>query len=87
MSRLQAAGDQETVDVLAIILRDEIGHVLRGTRWFRFLCEKRGILPLPTFMQLIEKHMRGTVRGPFNLDARLLAGFTDEEMAALMVVT
>jgi uncharacterized ferritin-like protein (DUF455 family) len=83
MARLQKAGDLPTLEILEIILRDEIGHVLRGTHWFRYLCDQRGLAPLPTFLALIERHVRGVVKGPYNLDARLLAGFTEAEMDAL----
>ena len=83
MTRLRAAGDEETVSLLEIILRDEIGHVEIGSRWFRFLCEQRGLMPEPTFCGLIERYMKGQIKGPFHRDARLQAGFSEEELAAL----
>ena len=36
-----------------------------------------------TFKELIEKYMRGTLRGPFDLDVRKRAGFTEEELIYL----
>ncbi|XP_014680055.1 PREDICTED: uncharacterized protein HI_0077-like, partial [Priapulus caudatus] len=33
MERLKKVDDQETVDILTLILRDEIGHVAIGSRW------------------------------------------------------
>jgi uncharacterized ferritin-like protein (DUF455 family) len=38
---------------------------------------------VPTFLHLLEEHYGGKVRGPFNMDARLAAGFTEREMEAL----
>ena len=83
IERLTAVGDTETAARLEVILREEVGHVAAGTRWFRFLCEERGLDPLPTYFQLLETHMTGEVRGPFNLEARRIAGFTPEELARL----
>jgi uncharacterized ferritin-like protein (DUF455 family) len=47
--RLQQAGDAESAAVLETILRDEIGHVQAGTRWFQYVCRQRGLDPLETF--------------------------------------
>ena len=83
MKRLQSAGDEQTVSVLDVILREEVRHVEIGTRWFRYCCEQQGREPLSTFLGLLEENYSGTLRGPFNLEARYQAGFTKDEMAAL----
>ena len=48
MRKLEAIGDAETLRVLEIILRDEIGHVALGDRWFRHFCALRGVEPEAT---------------------------------------
>ncbi|MFQ5642960.1 MAG: ferritin-like domain-containing protein, partial [Thiogranum sp.] len=53
IERLEQAGDKAVVEVLGIILRDEIGHVEIGTRWFRYLCNERGLDPDATFVKLV----------------------------------
>lgn len=83
MTRLRAAGDEETVSLLEIILRDEIGHVEIGSRWFRFLCEQRGVAPEDTFRKLIQRYLKGRIKGPFHRNARLLAGFSESELESL----
>lgn len=83
MARLRAAGDEETVGLLEIILRDEIGHVEIGSRWFRYACEQRGLTPEPTFRELIDRYMKGRIKGPFHRDARLQAGFSETELLLL----
>jgi len=83
MTRLREAGDEESADVLAVILRDEVGHVAIGSRWFRWLCERRGLNPATTFLSLLADHFNGQVRGPLNVDARRRAGFDDAELDAL----
>jgi len=83
IERLSTAGDQETVAALEVILAEEVRHVAIGTRWFRYCCELEGLEPLATFLDLLKRYYGGTLKGPFNLDARYQAGFTPEEMAAL----
>lgn len=83
MERLRSAGDEQTVSVLEVILQEEVRHVEIGTRWFRYCCKQQGKEPLSTFLDLLESHYSGTLKGPFNLKARYQAGFTKEEMAAL----
>ena len=70
-------------EILDIILRDEIGHVAVGNRWYRWLCEQRGLDPLATYAALAREHGAPRPRGPFNLDARRAAGFDEAELAAL----
>ena len=81
--RLRAAGDDATAAILEIILREEVAHVAAGSRWFAWCCEREGVEPQATFDALIDRHLRGTLRGPFNEEARLRAGFSAAELARL----
>ncbi|HKJ09629.1 MAG TPA: ferritin-like domain-containing protein [Gammaproteobacteria bacterium] len=83
MERLRAAGDDASAEILAVILRDEVGHVAIGSRWFRHQCELRGLDSETLFPQLLEHYMKGRVKGPFHCEARLKAGFTPAELAHL----
>ncbi len=71
------------VDVLDIILRDEVGHVAIGNRWYRWLCEREGLEPLAHYAVLAARHQAPGLHPPFNEEARLRAGFTAQELAAL----
>jgi uncharacterized ferritin-like protein (DUF455 family) len=82
--KLAQAGDTLAAEILDIILRDEIGHVAIGNKWFRFYCNERGIDPLVAFDQLSAQFDAPTPRGPFNVDARLRAGFVQEEIDRLI---
>lgn len=73
---LGAAGDAQSADILAIIYRDEKRHVAFGAKWFRYLCEKEGLQPEPTFHALVRENFRGPVKPPFNDKARSEAGLT-----------
>ncbi len=83
LERLRGVGDAETVAILEVILREEIGHVAIGSRWFKYACAQRGLEPESTFRDLLRQYLRGRVIGPFNEEARLQAGFSREELAAL----
>jgi len=80
IKRLQGVGDQEAIDILNIIYQDEIGHVEKGSFWFFHHCEIRNLEPKATFISLVEEHLHGQLRGPFNISARLQAGFDEDEM-------
>jgi uncharacterized ferritin-like protein (DUF455 family) len=81
--KLRQLRDDATADILDIILREEIGHVAAGSRWFRWCCERAGVEAEPTFRELLIQYGRGVLYGPFNFDARSAAGFSEEELAAL----
>lgn len=83
IKRLRAIGDKRGVEILKILLRDEIGHVEVGTRWFRYLCNQREINPFKTFQTLLDEYFHGDLRGPFNFEARQQAGFSEEELGWL----
>lgn len=83
LERLREVGELKTVAILERILAEEIGHVTIGSRWFGYACRQRGLDPEPTFIALLKQYMAGRLRGPFNIDARLLAGFTTAEIDAL----
>ncbi len=83
IERLRAVGDEETVAILETILREEVAHVAAGSRWFAWCCTRAGCEPGATFRALVERHRPGGLRGPFNTDARLQAGFSAQELAEL----
>ena len=81
--KLAQVGDMEAAAILDIILRDEIGHVAIGNHWFNWLCEARDLEPISTYAELAKKYEAPTPRKPFNHQARLAAGFTEQELAWL----
>jgi uncharacterized ferritin-like protein (DUF455 family) len=83
MHKLASSGAHDAVDILKIILRDEIGHVAIGNRWYAFLCDQRGLEPLTAFRALLREYNAPRLRGPLHTSARLAAGFTEAEMKML----
>ena len=82
-AKLVGAGDKAAGAILDIILRDEIGHVAVGNRWYRLLCSERGLDPIKTYAEMAQRYGAPRLRGPFNLEARRAAGFDEDELAEL----
>jgi uncharacterized ferritin-like protein (DUF455 family) len=82
--KLRRLGDEATAGILEVILREEVGHVAAGSRWYRWHCERVGVDPLPRFRELLLQYAGGALHGPFNREARLAAGFDDDELAQLL---
>ena len=83
--RFKQVKDAAAVEILDIILRDEIGHVAIGNHWFNFLCTKNHLSPISTYRDLAKQYRAPTLRGPFNLEARRQAGFSEEELSLLEI--
>uniref|UniRef100_UPI000E64E0C3 ferritin-like domain-containing protein n=1 Tax=Azohydromonas sediminis TaxID=2259674 RepID=UPI000E64E0C3 len=81
--KLARAGDARAVEILAVILRDEVGHVAIGNRWYRWACARDGLDPLAHYAALVERYAAPRLKPPFNVEARRAAGFDDDEIAAL----
>ena len=76
IEKFNAVNDQASAQILEIIYRDEKRHVAFGAKWFRFLCDRAGLVPEPTFHQLVRNHFKGAIKPPFNHEARIEAGLT-----------
>lgn len=82
IERLRAYGDEDSAKVLETIYADEIGHVAAGMRWYRHVCEQRGLEPESEWRALVRRHFKGDLKPPFNDAARAAAGFPAEFYAA-----
>lgn len=83
LKKLKGAGDTEAIDRLTVILEEEVGHVHIGTRWFRYCCEQRGVSSLDTFKSILDEHMGCVPPGEMNIQARIVAGFSEDELSYL----
>jgi uncharacterized ferritin-like protein (DUF455 family) len=83
-NKLVSAGDLAAeAAFMDIILEDEIGHVAAGNRWYRHVCQQRGLDPIATYRELIQQYDAPKLKSPYNLEARRMAGFDDEELQYL----
>jgi len=83
VEKLRSAGDDKAVAILAIIERDEIGHVAIGNRWYLHLCQERGLEPVQTFRRLLKEFDAPPLKPPFNIEARRKSGFAETELTWL----
>ncbi|HEY4163221.1 MAG TPA: ferritin-like domain-containing protein [Dongiaceae bacterium] len=70
IAEMERVGDAETSGILSIIYRDEVGHVATGMRWFDHFARAAGREPKEAWQDLVRRHFRGTLKPPFNRDAR-----------------
>lgn len=76
------------LEVLQIIYNEEISHVSKGDKWFHYICEEQKI-PLQkratTYIEILKKHCFSfpKANSSMNVEARLKAGFSKEELELL----
>ena len=81
IARFKQLGDDASVALLNRILTDEVGHVERGSYWFKFVCEQQGFEAEAKYRQLIKQYYQGgKPKGPFNREMRIIAGFSNAEL-------
>jgi uncharacterized ferritin-like protein (DUF455 family) len=83
MQKLVQAGDLRAGEIMQTIYEEEIGHVEIGNRWYNYQCQKEGHDPLAYYPVLSERYKAPRLRGPFNLEGRRHAGFTESELVWL----
>jgi uncharacterized ferritin-like protein (DUF455 family) len=86
-NKLISVGDRAGADILALILRDEIGHVAIGNHWYRHLCALQGLDHVSTYATLAQRYGAPQLKGPFNMEARRAAGFDEVELVQLCKVS
>jgi uncharacterized ferritin-like protein (DUF455 family) len=80
LAKVGTPAAQRAIEILDIILRDEIGHVAIGNRWYGWLCARQQLDPVAHYRVLARTHQAPRLRPPFNDTARLAAGFSQQEL-------
>lgn len=83
IEKFKQLGDEDAVTILTRILNDEVGHVALGSKWFKWLCEQRGLDYESKYQKLLlDYHAEkgGSLKGDFNRVLRLAAGFSESEI-------
>lgn len=88
MKKLKSNPDEINNKILValnIILEEEISHVQKGDRWFKYACEKEQKEPDSTYRDILEKFYPGSTKKKqeMNFEARKLAGFSCDELKIL----
>lgn len=88
VERVKNAGGElvdEIVQALGVILRDEIDHVKKGTRWFYYACEQNGVSP-DVYFETVDEVLPNSIKpkDDINVEDRLKAGFKCEEIKKII---
>jgi len=78
IEKLRKNNDPEAVSILEVILTEEVQHVYFGTKWFNFVAEKRLKDPVNYFHELVRSHFKGSLKPPFNKEARFEANLYED---------
>ena len=54
-----------------------------GNKWYRYLCQKENLDPVAHYADMARIYRAPRLKGPFNIEARLAAGFTEQELEVL----
>ncbi len=73
------------LEALNVILEEEITHVQKGDRWFKYACSLKQIEPESTYLELLEEFYPGSTQKKveLNFEARKKAGFSCDELKRL----
>ena len=71
------------IETLNIIYDEEIVHVYKGDKWFKYLCDKQN-LDESVYFEILDRYkLMGKHRPHINVEARKEAGFTCREIKKL----
>ncbi len=88
MEKLKSNPDefnQKFLKALNTILEEEIDHVSKGDRWFKYECDRLKLCPESTYLEILEKIYPGSTSRKYeiNFKARKKAGFSCDELKFL----
>ncbi|MGB4497926.1 MAG: ferritin-like domain-containing protein [Methylococcaceae bacterium] len=86
IEKFKQLSDDNAVEILTRILNDEVGHVALGSKWFKWLCEQKNLDVEMTYQNILLDYYAtkgGNLKGNFNYEMRLKAGFSENELAWL----
>lgn len=76
--------DSDLVPILELIRDEEVSHVSKGDKWFRYACEMEGKDP-SCWLEIVQSYYPKAFANPKPIDKenRKKAGFSDEELSAI----
>ncbi len=87
MQRLEKLNDEfatKLKEALYTILHEEITHVKKGDKWFKWACQKQKI-PISQFFEIVENYLPGATKKKefVNVEFRKKAGYSCEELEVI----
>ncbi|KAL6061982.1 DUF455 domain-containing protein [Balamuthia mandrillaris] len=86
VQRFNSSNDHPSAGLVNTICEEEVDHVTKGLKWFRYLCERERVDAISTFHS-IAKRSGIAVFTPFNEKARAEAGMEPEWYQPLPTLT
>jgi len=83
LSKINDNFAKEVIDALKIILKEEIPHVKKGDKWFKWECKRKNLEPVSTYFNIIDHFFKDWKKKDLNVKARLKAGFSCKELKIL----
>ena len=86
INRLKKSNDpfaKEVIQALLVILNEEITHVIKGDKWFKWECERLNLEPIDTYFKIVDNFFKDWKKKDINVAARLKAGFSCKELKIL----
>ena len=86
INRLKSYKDpfaKEVIEALKIILKEEIPHVAKGDKWFKWECKRKNLDPIETYFKIVDNFFKDWKKKDINVSARLKAGFSCSELKIL----
>lgn len=88
MEKLKSNQDDfnlKIIRALEVILEEEIDHVRKGDRWYKYECDKLGLDYQETYLNILEKYYPKSTQNSkeLNFEARKKAGFSCDELKKL----
>jgi uncharacterized ferritin-like protein (DUF455 family) len=77
VQRVSSGGDRISMKLVNTICEEEVGHVMKGMKWFLYLCQREKLDPKPTFQHITQKYVDYKFTPPFNAKARSKAGMDE----------
>jgi uncharacterized ferritin-like protein (DUF455 family) len=74
---------KEIIKALEIILKEEIPHVQKGDKWFKWACKRKNLNPIETYFKIVDNFFKDWKKKDLNVAARLKAGFSCDELKIL----
>ena len=82
MQKLISNGDKDGIlEILKVIHKEEIDHVSKGDKWFKFACERDGV-EHSNWIDIVRDYYPRAFEAKRALDVkhRLMAGFSQDEI-------
>ncbi|ASM40268.1 ferritin-like domain-containing protein [Campylobacter sp. RM12327] len=84
-SKISKNSDKKLTNILSIILDEEISHVKKGDKWFKFACKQNNLNP-DIYINIVKSLYPNAFKQKreLNINARLKAGFSKFEIEQIM---